>query len=138
MTAPVSIDLRLRVVRAIEGGLSRRAASARFDVSIASAVRWYQRFKRSGRVEPDAIGGDRHSHRAEAHAPKVLSWIDENPDITLVEIAARLALQGHVFAPSTIWRLLDRHDYTVKNVWPAPLASRLRQALFGRAQTYPA
>jgi len=25
-----------------------------------------------------------------------------------------------------------------KNVWPAPLASRLRQALFGRAQTYPA
>lgn len=26
----------------------------------------------------------------------------------------------------------------LKNVWPAPLASRLRQALFGRAQTYPA
>ena len=69
MTAPVSNDLRLRVVRAIDRGLSRRAASARFAVSIASAVRWHQRFKRSGKVEPDAIGGDRHSHRAEAHAP---------------------------------------------------------------------
>jgi transposase len=42
-----------------------------FDVSIASAVRWYQRFKRSGSVEPDAIGGDRQSHRSEAHAAKV-------------------------------------------------------------------
>lgn len=120
MTAPVSNDLRLRLVRAIDGGLSRRAASARFDVSIASAVRWYQRYKRTGRVEPDAIGGDRHSHRAEAHALEVLNWIDENRDITLVEIAARLASQGHVFAPSTIWRLLDRHDYTVKKRPPMP------------------
>jgi transposase len=46
MTAPLSNDLGKRVVRAIEGGLSRRAAAAKFDVSIASAVRWHQRFKR--------------------------------------------------------------------------------------------
>ncbi len=114
MTAPLSNDLRLRVVQAIEAGLSRRAVAGRFDVSIASAVRWYQRFKRTGSVEPDAIGGDRHSHRAEAHAATVLGWIEENCDITLVEIADRLAAQGHVFAPATIWRLLSRHDYTVK------------------------
>jgi len=36
MTAPLSNDLRERVVRAIEGGLSRRAAAAKFDVSTAS------------------------------------------------------------------------------------------------------
>ena len=120
MTAPLSNDLRLRVVRAIEGGLSRRAAAGKFDVSIASAVRWYQRYKRTGSVEPDAIGGDRHSHRAEAHAARVLGWIDENRDITLVEIADRLAAEGHVFAPATIWRLLDRHDYTVKKRPPMP------------------
>jgi len=120
MTAPLSNDLRLRVVRAIEGGLTRRAAAGKFDVSIASAVRWYQRYKRTGSVEPDAIGGDRHSHRAEAHAARVLGWIDENRDITLVEIADRLAAEGHVFAPATIWRLLDRHDYTVKKRPPMP------------------
>lgn len=120
MTAPLSNDLRLRVVRAIEAGISRRAASAKFDVSIASAVRWHQRYKRTGSVEPDAMGGDRHSHRAEAHAAKVLGWIDENRDITLVEIADRLAAQGHVFAPATIWRLLERHGYTVKKRPPMP------------------
>ncbi len=114
MTAPLSNDLRLRVVLAIEDGLSRRTAALKFDVSVASAVRWHQRFKRTGSVEPDAIGGDRHSHRAEAHAVKVLGWIDEQCDLTLVEIAHRLANEGHVFAPATIWRLLDRHNYTVK------------------------
>ena len=120
MTAPLSTDLRLRVVRAIENGLSRRAAAAKFDVSIASAVRWHQRYRRTGSVDPDAVGGDRHSHRAEAHAARVLGWIDENRDITLVEIADRLAAEGHVFAPATIWRLLDRHDYTVKKRPPMP------------------
>jgi transposase len=120
MTAPLSNDLRLRVVRAIDGGLSRRAAAAKFDVSIASAVRWHQRYRRTGSVAPDAMGGDRHSHRAEAHAARVLAWIDENRDLTLVEIADRLAAEGHVFAPATIWRLLDRHDYTVKKRPPMP------------------
>lgn len=120
MTAPCSNDLRLRVVMAIEGGLSRRAAAAQFDVSIASAVRWHQRYKRTGGVEPDAIGGDRTSHRAEAHAAMVLGWVDEQRDLTLEEIASRLAEEGHIFALSTIWRLLDRHDYTLKKRPPMP------------------
>ncbi len=123
MTAPLSNDLRRRVVKAIDGGLSRRAAAMKFDVSVASAVRWHQRFKRTGSVKPDAIGGDYHSYRAEAHATRVLGWIDVERDLTLVEIRDRLAEQGHVFAPSTIWRLLDRHDYTLKKRLPTP-ASR--------------
>lgn len=122
MTAPLSNDLRLRVVKAIEGGLSRRAAAAKFEVSIASAVRWYQRFKRTGSIEPDAIGGDHHSHRAEAHATRILEWIDEQRDLTLVEIRKRLAEEGHVFATATIWRLLDRHNYTVKKRLPMPMS----------------
>jgi len=120
MIAPLSNDLRLRVVQAIEAGLSRRCAAAKFAVSIASAVRWHQRYKQTGKIEPAAIGGDRHSHRAEAHAAKVLGWIDAERDLTLVEIAARLAEEGHIFAPATIWRLLDRHNYTVKKRPPMP------------------
>ncbi len=120
MTAPLSNDLRRRVVLSIEPGFSRRAAAAKFDVPIASAVRWYQRYKRTGSIELDVIGGDRQSHRVEAHAAKVLDWIDEQRDLTLVEIADRLADEGHVFAPATIWRLLDRHNYTVKKRPPMP------------------
>ena len=120
MTAPCSNDLRLRVVRAVEGGLTRREAAAKYDVSVTSAVRWHQRYRRTGSVAPKAMGGDRHSHRVEAHAATVLAWVEDNRDMTLVEIAERLASQGHVFAPSTIWRLLDRHDYTVKKRPPMP------------------
>ena len=79
MTAPLSNDLRKRVVRAIESGLSRRAAAAKFDVSIASAVRWYQRFKRQGDMRPEPIGGDRTSHRIEAHAARILGWVVRPP-----------------------------------------------------------
>jgi len=85
-------------------------------------VRWHQRYKRTGNIEPDAIGGDYHSYRAEAHAARVLCWIDVERDLTLVEIRDRLAKQGHVFAPSTIWRLLDRHDYTLKKRLPTPVS----------------
>jgi hypothetical protein len=38
----------------------------------------------------------------------------------------------------TVWRVLRGLGLTHKNVWPAPLASRLRLALTGRALTYPA
>ena len=120
MTAPLSNDLRRRVVLVIDSGLSRREAAAKFDVSVASAVRWHQRHRLTGSVAPDAIGGDRTSHRAEVHADRILGWIDDRRDITLAEIAGRLAGEGHVFALSTIWRLLDRHDYTVKKRPPMP------------------
>ena len=63
MAAPLCNDLRLRVVSSIGSGLSRRSAAARFDVSIASAVRWYPRYQRTGSIEPAVIGGDRQSHR---------------------------------------------------------------------------
>lgn len=114
MGSAISNDLRWRVVRAIEGGLSRRAAALKFEVSIASAVRWHQRFKRTNNVSPDIIGGDRLSHKVEVHASMVLSWIDEQPDMTIPELRNRLADHGYNFAVSTIWRLIKRHNYTVK------------------------
>lgn len=42
MPRVLSQDLRERVVTAIDGGMSCRAAAARFGVSAASAIRWRQ------------------------------------------------------------------------------------------------
>ena len=39
MTAPLSADLRERVVRAVESGSSARAAARRFAVSASAAVK---------------------------------------------------------------------------------------------------
>jgi len=44
MAKALSQDLRDRVVAAIDDGLSRRGAAARFGVSVSSAIRWHQQF----------------------------------------------------------------------------------------------
>ncbi len=115
MTKPLSNDLRERLVSAVDGGLSRRAAARRFGVAASTAIKWVDRWRRTGDVGPSRQGGDQRSHRIEAHAGEILALIDKAPDITLGEIAARLeAEHGLVVAQSTVWRLLDRHGMTFK------------------------
>ncbi|WP_414739708.1 IS630 transposase-related protein [Methylorubrum extorquens] len=46
MSSALSIDLRERVVHAVEAGASRHKAAERFGVSLASASRWCARFAR--------------------------------------------------------------------------------------------
>ena len=48
----LSEDLRARVIAAVEGGVSRRAAAARFGVSASSAIRWVREWRQTGRKAP--------------------------------------------------------------------------------------
>jgi transposase len=114
MAKPLSEDLRARLVAAVEGGLSRRAAAARFGVAPASAVRWVRQWRATGVLEAKRQGGDKRSGRIEAHRDVILAAIAERVDITLVELAEMLREHGARFAPSTIWRFLDRHGMTLK------------------------
>ena len=58
MAQYLSEDLGLRVIRAVDAGLSRNAAAWRFGVSIASGVRWVGEHRRTGRTAPKPRGGD--------------------------------------------------------------------------------
>src|SRR5258707_15179906 len=57
MPKPLSEDLRERVIEAIEGGASRRAAAERFEVSASSAVKWMQRWRQTGSAAAKLSGG---------------------------------------------------------------------------------
>jgi transposase len=115
MARSLSEDLRSRLIAAVEGGLSRRAAAERFGVGAASAVRWVREWRDTGATGPKRQGGDTRSKRIEAYRDIILGAIDKKADITLVEIAELLRdKHGAAFAPSTIWRFLDRHAMTVK------------------------
>ncbi len=59
MGTPLSLDLRERVVAAVDGGLSRRKAADRFGVSISSAIRWTSLRRRTGDVRPRVWGATR-------------------------------------------------------------------------------
>lgn len=56
MTAPLSKNLRERIVLAIEAGESCRSVAARFGIAVSSAVKWSQRYRMSGSVEPRKMG----------------------------------------------------------------------------------
>lgn len=115
MARALSEDLRMRLITAVEGGMSRRAAAERFGVAAASAVRWVRAWKETGSAKARAQGGDKRSHRIEAFRDVILGAIDAQVDITLAELADLLRRKhAATFAPSTIWRFLDRHHITIK------------------------
>ena len=71
MRGPYPGELRVRVIRFVEGGGSRREAAEEFDVSVSSAIRWMQRFLDDGTCEPMPRGGstsplEKHSRRIHA------------------------------------------------------------------------
>ena len=115
MTKPLSSDLRSRAMEAVAAGMSCRAVADRFKLAPSTVVKWVRRRRETGSCAPRPQGGDRRSGRIEAHAGEVLALISAKVDITLAEIAEHLEREhGERFAPSTIWRCLDRHAQTFK------------------------
>lgn len=114
MSKALSLDLRERVVAAVTAGASRRAASARFGVSVSSSIRWCAQLREKGSLSPGPLGGDRRSAGIEVHAARILGLLEEKSDITLAEIQAELASAGVKTSTGTIWRFFARHAITRK------------------------
>ena len=116
MGVPLSEDLRIRVIRAVEDGASRRRAAARFGVSVSSAIRWLRDWREMGRTASHPQGGsDRRSDRIEAHADFLLAKVAATPDVTLAELRDALHCERGVgVAISTLWRFFDRRKITLK------------------------
>jgi len=127
MAQYLSEDLRVRVIGAVEGGMSRNAAARRFGVSIASAVRWMATYLGTGRTAPKPRGGDRRSGRIEAQADLLLGAVESVPDITLAELREKLlAERGETFAISTIHGFFRRRGITYKKRPRTPASRRAR------------
>ncbi|MEO0822697.1 MAG: transposase [Pseudomonadota bacterium] len=115
MTKPLSLDLRRRVIDAINAGQSCRAAAARFGIAPSAAVKWHRLWRETGCVAPRPMGGDKRTGRIEALGPAIFAMVEQTVHITLAEIAARLeAEHGERFAPSTVHRFFRRHGWTFK------------------------
>ena len=114
MSRALSLDLRVRVLAAVDAGASHREAGERFGVSAACVSRWRRLAREQGAPRPGPLGGDRRSARIEAHASTILALVDAKPDITLVEIKASLAEQGVPVGIGTLWRFFRRHEMTLK------------------------
>ena len=110
-----SRDLRERVVLAVEqDGLSRREAARRYRVNASTAVKWLQRYHRTGRCELQPVGGDRRS-QLPAHRDWILALVEAEPDLTLRALGERLEVAHGVRADAgMLSRFLRRHGISFK------------------------
>jgi len=114
MTAPLSQDLRQRIVRAVEKGSSIRQAAARYEVSPSAAVKLMRRLRETGLVSPDRIGGHRRPI-LQPHEALLRTLVEAKSGLTLSEIQAELRSRGIVVqALSTIHLALRRLGLTHK------------------------
>jgi transposase len=113
MTRPYSMDLRERMVRAVEAGASRRATAAQFDVSPSCVVKLVQRWRQKGTLAPDPPGGGRRAKLAD-HGERVDALLATTPDLTIAELKTRLAAAGIAVSPSAISRFLKACGLTRK------------------------
>lgn len=115
MATALSVDLRSRVIAGVDDGVSRRGAAGRFGVSYSFAIRWVRQVRETGTIRPKPQGGARRESVIDRHSDLVLRWIDAEPDLTLSEIAAKLAhAVGYRPQPSVVHGFFKRHDVTRK------------------------
>jgi hypothetical protein len=67
MSKAYSDDLRVRVVRAVDAGASRRSVAAKFEVSVSFVIRLAAQWRASGSAKVRGTGG-RPLHRRPASA----------------------------------------------------------------------
>lgn len=113
MVAAYSRDLRTRVLRDADAGLTSKDLAERYHVSRAWVDALKQRRRETGSIDPRKQQKFRERVLAgqEAHLSALVA---ARPDATLAELRAALRTSAGV---TTIWRELDRLHLTVKKNW---------------------
>src|SRR5262249_50756316 len=109
---PYSIDLRERIVAAIDRGEHwLRHTSHIFPVNLSFLVRLLQRRRATGSVQPKPHGGGPTPKLDAAAVRRLLELVRKQPDATLAELRDRLGIPCHV---ATIARVLRQHRISRK------------------------
>ena len=113
MARPLSLDLRLRVAAALAEGATVRAAAARFEVSVASAVRIGQLARAGQGLEAKRRYGQRPLMLLSA-VDAVTTRLASKTDWTVRALAADLRTAGIAVSHDTVWRFLRRQGLSFK------------------------
>lgn len=109
--APYSMDLRTRVLRDSDAGLSSKEVAAKYSVSRAWVDRVKQRRREHGEIAPRTQTKFRRRALTEAQEQRLVFLITARPDATLTELREQLPSRA---ALSTLWRTIGRLGLTVK------------------------
>jgi transposase len=113
MAKPLSMDLRSRAMARLAEGWSVRAVAAALSVSPSSVVKWSQRLRATGRLEPGKMGGHVRPKIAGEHR----AWLLERTgqaDFTIRGLVAELAERGLRVDYRTVWKFVHREGLSFK------------------------
>jgi len=113
MARPYSLDLRERVVAAVVAGESCRKVAAAFRVSVASVVKWSQRFHATGSAAARRMGGNR-PRSLEGEREWLLARLAGVPDLTLRALVMELGERGVVTSYGSVWRIVHAAGISFK------------------------
>jgi transposase len=108
-----SVDLRQRIVSAVEGGMSKAQAARTFSVSLSSVKRYVEKAERGGSLTPGKSPGA--APKLDKKARKLLEDLKERPYRTLQERRDYVeAVSGTSVSRSTICRAIAKIGPTRK------------------------
>ena len=114
MAQALSMDLRARLLSAVDNGMSCRAAAARFGVAPSTAIRWHARRRATGSFAAKPLGGDMRSRRVEERAADILALWEARKDISLEELRLSLIGIGLTVSVAGLHRFFVRRGMTRK------------------------
>ncbi len=115
MTKPYSLDLRDRVVYAVEHeGMSRHQAAARFGIAVSTAIRWVARFRKTGSAAPSKMGGYKPKTLRGDHALWLIARCQEK-DFTISQLVIELGeIRRLKVDRRSVWEFLHGHGLSHK------------------------
>jgi len=111
MAAAYSMDLRTRVLKDSDGGLSSKELAERYHVSRAWVDALKQRRRETGAFAPLRPIKFRGRALATTDLDRLAALVAARPDATLAEIREALRTAAGL---TTIWRALNQLDFTLK------------------------
>ena len=114
MGQPLSMDLRRRLLAAIDEGMSCHSAASRFGVAPSTAIRWLAQRRETGGFSPKPQGGDMRSRMVEDRRDDILALWEARKDISLEELRAGLLEIGLTVSVAGLHRFFARRGMTRK------------------------
>lgn len=134
MGAAYSDDLRRKFLEAYQRGEgSLEVLAGRFGVSLGWAEKIWRRLRQTGRMERPARSRSGPASKVTTAVEADLGdWIRRQPDLTLVELQARLRQQRQLpISISRLWTVLHRMGLRLKKSHSTPPSRTRRKASSG-------
>lgn len=111
-----SVDLRTRVLAAVDQGMCRRDVVATFQVSEGSIKRWLTR-RRTGETLTPQVSSGRRARITPAQYPALVAQLEADPDATLaIHVQQWQACHGVVVSRWAMSRAIRAAGWTRKKV----------------------